>query len=64
MKKFDFIPDRAILCSAEDELNRNSFAEQLKTSLSTWENGEESSAITLLKEQFKLDNYISLLHYK
>ncbi|HCT29690.1 MAG TPA: hypothetical protein DIW31_02910 [Bacteroidales bacterium] len=67
MKKFDFIPDRAIICSAEDELNRNSFAEQLKASLSTWENEEslvislkgewgegKSSVINLLKEQFEL----------
>lgn len=67
MEKIDFIPDRAIITSSEDELNRNSFAEQLKGSLSSWENQEslvislkgewgegKSSVINLLKEQFEI----------
>ena len=65
MSKFDFIPDRAITNSNEDELNRSNFAKQLKESLSSWENEEsliislkgkwgegKSSVINLLKEQF------------
>lgn len=68
MEEFNFIPDRAIKSSSEDELNRNSFAGQLRKSLSTWEDqdslvislkgewGEgKSSVINLLKEQFELE---------
>lgn len=66
MSKFDFIPDRAIKNSSEDELNRLPFAKQLKESLSSWENEEsliialkgkwgegKSSVISLVKEQFE-----------
>ena len=65
MNNLEFIPDRAIINSTEDELNRSPFAKQLKDSLSNWENeaslvisirgewGEgKSSVINLLKEQF------------
>ncbi|WP_303925377.1 P-loop NTPase fold protein [Draconibacterium sediminis] len=68
MEEFNFIPDRAIKSNSEDELNRNSFAGQLRKSLSTWEDqdslvislkgewGEgKSSVINLLKEQFELE---------
>ncbi len=68
MNKFDFIPDRAIKSTTEDELNRSSFANQLKNSLSNWEDSEslvislrgewgegKSSVINLLKEQFKIE---------
>ena len=67
MNKFNFIPDRAILNSDEDELNRSPFALQLRDSLSNWENEEslvislkgtwgegKSSVINLIKEQFDI----------
>lgn len=62
------MPDRAILKSTEDELDRGSFAKQLKDSLSSWENEEslvialkgewgegKSSVLNLVKEQFEGD---------
>lgn len=65
MNKLEFIPDRAIRNSNEDELNRSGFAHQLKNSLANWEDDEslviairgkwgegKSSVINLLKEQF------------
>lgn len=66
MTNFNFISDRAIINSDEDLLNRLTFANQLKDSLSTWENEEslvislkgewgegKSSIINLIKQQFE-----------